>query len=117
MKSFAPQWVSETPAGRQLELKLLDKNWTGPKLCERLRNQLVSDYLREESARCGVMLLVWQGEKTKRHWRINGHQVGLDELANALKMYWQTIADEFPGVDAVDVIVIDLTQRGQVSDS
>lgn len=63
------------------------------------------------------MLLVWQGEKTKRHWRINGYQVGLDELANALKMYWQSIADEFPGVDAVDVIVIDLTQRGQVSDS
>jgi hypothetical protein len=32
-------------------------------------------------------------------------------------MYWQSIADEFPGVDVIDVIVIDLTQRGQVSDS
>jgi hypothetical protein len=102
-----------------IELKLLDKNWTGPELCERLRNQLVGDYLREESARCGVMLLVWQGQTTQRHWEINGRRVGLDELANALKMYWEGIADEFPGVDGdgVDVIVIDLTQRGQVSDS
>lgn len=44
-----------------IELKLLDKGWTGPKLCERLRNQLAGDYLREKSAGCGVMLLIWQG--------------------------------------------------------
>ena len=46
-----------------IELKLLDKGWTGPKLCERLRNQLVGDYLRDGTDRCGVMLLVWQGSK------------------------------------------------------
>jgi hypothetical protein len=28
-----------------IELKLLDKAWTGPQLCERLRNQLAGDYL------------------------------------------------------------------------
>ena len=51
-----------------IELKLLDKGWSGPKLCERLRNQLVGDYLREESAGCGVMLLVWQGKKSRKRW-------------------------------------------------
>lgn len=45
-----------------IELKLLTKSWSGPVLCARLRNQLAGDYLREESARCGVMLLVWQGD-------------------------------------------------------
>lgn len=32
-----------------IELKLLDKGWTGPELCERLRNQLAGDYLRAEA--------------------------------------------------------------------
>jgi len=100
-----------------IELKLLDKGWSGPKLCERLRNQLAGDYLREESAGCGVMLLVWQGKTSREHWIINNHRVGLGELASALKAYWQSIADEFAGVDAIDVVVIDLTQRGQLSNS
>ena len=100
-----------------IELKLLDKGWSGPKLCERLRNQLVGDYLREESAGCGVMLLVWQGRELEKRWTINGQRVGLSELARALKLYWQSIADEFTGVEAIDVVVIDLTIRAQVSDT
>ncbi len=100
-----------------IELKLLDKGWFGPQLCERLRNQLVSDYLREESAGCGVMLLVWPGRKLEKRWRINGRLVGLGELASALKLYWQSIAGEFPGVEEIDVIVIDLAVRAQICDS
>lgn len=100
-----------------IELKLLDKGWTGPKLCERLRNQLVGDYLREESAGCGVMLLIWQGSIPQKRWTISNRLVGLNELASALKLYWQSIAEEFPGVVAIEVIVIDLSMRAQVSDS
>ncbi|UTV27879.1 hypothetical protein [Photobacterium atrarenae] len=99
-----------------IELKLLDKNWTGPKLCERLRNQLVGDYLREESAGCGVFLLVSQSTLDKR-WIINSRRVGLGELAYALNCYWQDIANDYPGVEAVEVIVIDLAMREQVCDS
>lgn len=98
-----------------IELKLLDKGWSGPKLCERLLNQLVGDYLREESAGCGVMLLVSQ-EANKR-WKINGQLVGLTELATSLKNYWLDIANEYPEIDAIDVIVIDLAIREHVSDS
>ncbi|MDH4234254.1 MAG: hypothetical protein OEV15_03855, partial [Gallionella sp.] len=100
-----------------IELKLLDKGWSGPKLCERLRNQLVGDYLREESAGCGVMLLVWRGREPEKRWTINGSQVGLSELASVLKQYWQSIADEFTGVEAIDVVVIDLSIRARFSDS
>lgn len=100
-----------------IELKLLGKGWSGPKLCERLRNQLAGDYLREETAGCGVMLLVYEGKTTKKRWTINGHRVGLSELDNALIHYWLGIAGEFPGVEAIDVIVIDLTMRAQVCNS
>jgi len=98
-----------------IELKLLDKGWSGPELCKRLRNQLVGDYLREESAGCGVMLLVSQKLDQKRRWMINGHKVGLKGLASAIKLYWQEISSKFPGVYVIDVIVIDLATRAQVS--
>jgi hypothetical protein len=100
-----------------IELKLLDKRWSGPKLCERLRNQLAGDYLREESAGCGVMLLVSQRIGPEKRWMVSGQRVELGELASAMKSYWQGIAGKYPGVEEVDVIVIDLTQREQVSDS
>lgn len=100
-----------------IELKLLDKGWSGPKLCERLRNQLAGDYLREEAAGCGVMLLVWQGKIAERRWLINRHRIALIELANALKGYWNDISADFPGVEAIEVVVIDLTLRDHASDS
>ncbi|MCK9604864.1 MAG: hypothetical protein M0R33_00250 [Methylomonas sp.] len=100
-----------------IELKLLDKDWSGNDLCERLRNQLAGDYLREETAGCGVLLLVAQNIGQKKYWIVNGKNVVLTGLADALKNYWQGISDQYPGVLAIDVIVIDLAERGRVSDS
>jgi len=113
-------WLHNTKVSSPvpIELKLLDKDWSGPRLSERLRNQLAGDYLREESAGCGVMLLVWQGNKPEKRWMVKGCRTDLSELACALKSYWQEdISEQFPGVEAIDVIVIDLTQREQVSDT
>ncbi|MGP4904930.1 hypothetical protein ACTXGW_08760 [Psychrobacter faecalis] len=98
-----------------IELKLLDKNWSGSKLCERLRNQLVGDYLREETAGCGVFLLVSLNQ-TKR-WKIGDDIVSIDGLASALKRYWQTISDQYKGVEEIEVIVIDLKKRALVSNT
>lgn len=98
------------PSPVPIELKLLD-NWSGPDLCERLRNQLAGDYLREEAAGCGVMLLVWTGRSTQAHWQIDRHNVPVSGVADALKIYWNSIAGDFPGVAAIDVILIDLTVR------
>ena len=93
-----------------IELKLLEK-WSGPDLCERLRNQLAGDYLREAAAGCGVMLLIWQGKSTQSSWQIDGQPVSLAELENALKSYWRKVANNFPNVVAIEVILIDLTVR------
>ncbi|WP_047608953.1 NACHT domain-containing protein [Rahnella aquatilis] len=98
------------PSPVPIELKLLD-NWTGPQLCERLRNQLAGDYLREHTAGCGVMLLVWKGKSDQEHWQIGEQRVTLSGLKEALKSYWDTVASNFPGVVAIDVILIDLTVR------
>lgn len=98
-----------------IELKLLDQNWTGPKLCERLRNQLAGDYLREETAGCGVMLLIWQGSKASRKWQISGRNVDVSELRNALAEYWKGVSDAFSHVSAIEIVVIDLTIRGRKS--
>ena len=101
------------PSPVPIELKLLDKRWTGPKLCERLRNQLVGDYMRDATGGRGVMLLFWQGNGPDKRWKIDGRLVRLEELRDALKRYWETISNSLPDVEEVEVTLIDLSQRGK----
>lgn len=100
-----------------IELKLLDNGWSGPDLCERLRNQLAGDYLRDEGGGRGVMLLVWQGRVPERRWQIEGRIVELDGLEEALQEYWHSIAHDWPAVEEVKIVVIDLVRRGHRSNS
>lgn len=78
-----------------------------------MRNQLIGDYLREEKAGCGIFLLVAQN--IKKGWNINGKRVSLSELENVLQEYWHSIAHEWPKIDSIKVIVIDLNKRSLVS--
>ncbi len=98
-----------------IELKLLDKEWSGPKLCERLRNQLAGDYLRDGSERYGVFLLIWQGDKPDRKWKIDGKSADIALLQYTLKEYWGKISSSYPGVSDIQVVVIDLTVRAAKS--
>ena len=100
-----------------VELKLLDNGWTGPDLCERLRNQLAGDYLREGTERDGVMLLIRQGLKPEKRWKIDGALVDISTLSNALKKYWVKISGCYPCISNIQVIVIDLTLRAIKSKS
>ncbi|NMH64992.1 hypothetical protein [Shewanella salipaludis] len=100
-----------------IELKLLDKGWSGPKLCERLRNQLAGDYLREENAGCGIFLLVWQGSESDKNWEIEGKRINVSKLQKALEEYWLGISGQFPNVSAIEIIVIDLTLRALRSET
>lgn len=95
-----------------VELKLLDKSWSGPDLCERLENQLIGDYLRENQADFGVFLLIWQGkDQSDKNWVINGVKVNLTELENALTQHWLSISPKYPKIKDVKIIVIDLSLR------
>jgi hypothetical protein len=92
------------------ELKLADK-WTGPELFERLENQLCGDYLRDNRSARGVFVLVRTGEKAG--WDVPGgaNRVDFEGLIAALQNRWEEIAQEFPGVDEITVIGIDLLKR------
>lgn len=106
---------THTPSCVPIELKLLEK-WTGSELCERLRNQLAGDYLREKEAKYGIMLLVYFGKPAQKTWEINGKRVSVNELEKALQDYWVSIEGHYPGIEDVKVIVIDLTARGKKSE-
>ncbi|CUI99652.1 NACHT domain-containing protein [Achromobacter ruhlandii] len=93
------------------ELKLADK-WTGPHLFERLEIQLCGDYLRDVRSSRGIFVLVYLG--TKRSWdlpdgrRANTFGMVVDEL----QRHWTLISNDYPGVEDIRVIGIDLTLRG-----
>jgi hypothetical protein len=93
------------------ELKLADK-WTGPHLFERLEVQLCGDYLRDVRSSRGIFLLVYLG--TKSYWDLpNGRRADTFEmLVDELQRHWTLISNDYPGVEDIRVIGIDLTQRG-----
>jgi hypothetical protein len=93
-----------------VELKLADK-WGGPKLFERLENQLCGDYLRDNRSNRGLFVLVYRGQKPSWELPHSGKSVDFIELAAALQTHWHAISSRHPGVDDIRVIAIDLTQR------
>jgi hypothetical protein len=92
------------------ELKLAD-NWSGTQLFERLENQLCGDYLRDNRSSRGLFVLVRNGRKKEWHLPVTGRAVGFSGLVNELQRHWGTIANQFPGIDDVSVVGIDLTLR------
>ena len=95
------------------ELKLAD-NWPGPKLFERLENQLCGDYLRDNRSNRGIFVLVYQGNKNKSHWDVPGSgRVDFSKLIVDLQEHWSQISSKFPKIDDITVIGIDLTKRSK----
>ncbi|MBH9445318.1 hypothetical protein I5L26_12315 [Pseudomonas aeruginosa] len=94
-----------------IELKLGDK-WTGPHLFERLEIQLCGDYLRDRRSNRGIFMLVYHGTKTS--WDLpNGKRAeSFDALIEALQNHWTVLAPQYPQVEEIKVIGIDLTKRG-----
>lgn len=93
------------------ELKVADK-WTGPHLFERLEVQLCGDYLRDVRSSRGIFGLIYLGDKT--YWELpgGGRAENFDALIDALRAHWAQISSQFPGVEDIAVIGIDLLRRG-----
>lgn len=107
LRFFGASFDAPVPA----ELKLADK-WTGPHLFERLEIQLCGDYLRDPRSSRGIFLLVYLGAKS--YWDLpNGRRADTFEmLIDELQRYWTLISNDYPGVEDIQVIGIDLTRRG-----
>ena len=69
--------------------------------------------------RLAAAFFFWSGEDNPKNakWEISGKEVGLPDLRAALSEYWKTVSNKFPGVDAIEVILIDLTARDAKSQS
>jgi hypothetical protein len=93
------------------ELKLADK-WTGPHLFERLEVQLCGDYLRDRRSSRGIFVIVYQGSKQSWDLPTGGRAEGFHALADALQAHWLALSPQFPGVEDIRVVAIDLTLRG-----
>ncbi|NOI58887.1 ATP-binding protein [Vibrio coralliilyticus] len=92
-----------------VELKLAE-NWTGPKLAERLENQLCGDYLRDSRSDRGIFLLVLR--KSKSVWMLpNGKAKSFPELIVKLEQHWKTISARYTNVSDIQIIGIDLMRR------
>ena len=91
-----------------IELKLANK-WTGPKLYERMRNQLCGDYLRDIRSSRGIYLLLNQGGKGR--WQTSSGHVDFNELVKSLESYWEEISKDYPEIDEITVVGIDLSRR------
>jgi hypothetical protein len=93
-----------------LELKLAD-NWGGALLFERLENQLCGDYLRDSKSNRGIFVLVYRGDR--KSWQIPDRNLKVTflELVESLQNHWKKIATNYPKIDEIKVIGIDLTKR------
>jgi len=96
-----------------VELKLAER-WTGPKLFERLRNQLCGDYLRDRRSSVGIYLLIYKDTERKQKWNVSNRPkpVAFEELLNALGDYWNEISGHFPNIEDIHIIGINLETRG-----
>lgn len=95
-----------------VELKVADK-WTGPHLFERMEVQLGGDYLRDARSSRGIFLLVHVGG-IKHGWDMpgGGRAESFEALLTALRQHWAVLASQYPNVEDLVVIGIDLTRRG-----
>ncbi|MDR4474932.1 MAG: hypothetical protein R3B11_02870 [Nitrospira sp.] len=92
-----------------VELKLVDR-WTGPKLFERLENQLSGDYLRDNRSSRGIFALV--NLSPAKRWQLpSSDLVDFDGLVQALQNHWKSIANKHSHVEDIAIIGIDLTKR------
>jgi hypothetical protein len=93
-----------------IELKIADK-WKCPQLAERLRNQLIGQYLRDTRSRFGIFLLVRHGTK-QGCWRPEtGKPLSFSQLIEQLQAEAQAILKERYDLEDVRVVGIDLTRR------
>ncbi|WNN53246.1 hypothetical protein RIN66_04065 [Hafnia alvei] len=96
-----------------VELKLAE-NWTGPNLFERLENQLCRDYLRDVRSTYGLFVLVYGGvHETKAHWQMPDGDLrfNFEQLIEQLQQHWHNVAEQYPNIEEITVIGIDLKKR------
>lgn len=74
--------------------------------------QLCGDYLRDVRSSRGIFVIVYLG--TKSYWELPNERRAdtFEMLTDELQRHWMLISNDYPGVEDIRVIGIDLTRRG-----
>ncbi|MEM6254847.1 MAG: hypothetical protein AAF821_18175 [Cyanobacteria bacterium P01_D01_bin.156] len=97
-----------------VELKIADKGWSGTALFDKLRDQLVGDYLRDKNSENGIYLLVYRGEKQKWQHPKTKSLLSFEKMVSALQEYAGEIISTNSGISNIEVIGIDLKKRMEI---
>ena len=94
-----------------IELKVVDNNWSGKKLIERLHNQLCGQYLRDTRSNCGIYLLIYRGKQTYWKHPKTGKNLDFCGLVQLLEKEAEEIIATDKKIEAIEIVDIDLTKR------
>ncbi|MGY3147373.1 hypothetical protein ACVWYQ_004372 [Bradyrhizobium sp. USDA 3397] len=95
-----------------IEIKIAGQ-WQASELKERLKNQLIGQYMRE--SRYGIFLLVNRGgPRDTRRWRIDGRVLGLSELEIWLRKQAKDFQRKNSRIAGLEVLTVDLLKLGSV---
>ncbi|MFZ2630073.1 MAG: hypothetical protein WA081_14195 [Desulfosalsimonadaceae bacterium] len=94
-----------------IEVKWADKNWTLPDLLERLENQLVGQYLRDDNSRYGIYLLGYIGRKKIWENPSNSSRLSFEEVVTVIDDRAKKIVEERRNVEDIAVISMDFTDH------
>ena len=95
-----------------IEIKWAE-NWTLTELLERLENQLVGQYLRDDNSRFGIYLLAYIEKKGKKTWDDpdNSTRLSFEQIVTVISGRAKEIVAECRSVEDVAVISMDFTDR------
>ena len=95
-----------------IEIKWAE-NWTLTELLERLENQLVGQYLRDDNSRFGIYLLAYIEKKGKKTWDDpdNSPRLSFEQIVTVISGRAKEIVAECRSVEDVAVISMDFTDR------
>ncbi|MBE9570222.1 MAG: hypothetical protein IMF11_06335, partial [Proteobacteria bacterium] len=94
-----------------IELKIVDNNWSGAKLVERLHNQLCGQYLRDARSNYGIFMLVYRGKKMSWRHPETGKYINFCGLVQLLEKEAGRITATDKKVESIKILDIDLTKR------
>jgi hypothetical protein len=105
-----PDLRAENPktSAVSIEVKWAD-NWTVGELYTGLESQLVGQYLRDHRSRHGVYVLGTRGKK--KHWKLEDRNLTFREVYGLIEGRAREITAENQGVERLQVIGIDFTNR------
>jgi len=94
-----------------IEIKWADK-WTGPKLVERLVNQLAGQYLRAVDSNYGIYVLGYMGSKPSWETPKTGVRLPLPEFVQYLQGVAEELLHHRTDIDGLEIVSIDFSTPG-----